>query len=56
MLTFVETTHFTKLIQEYLTDDQYAVLQRALVASMAGGRTRQARRDPSDLLPPHVTR
>lgn len=37
MLTFVETAHFTRLIQEYLTDDQYAVLQRALVANPDAG-------------------
>ena len=43
MLTFIETTHFTKLIQEYLTDDEYAVLQRALVANPdAGDRIRGA--------------
>lgn len=28
MLTFVETALFTRLIDEYLSDDEYAALQR----------------------------
>lgn len=31
MLTFIETQLFTRLIQEYLSDDEYRVLQQALV-------------------------
>lgn len=30
MLTFVETSLFTRLVQEYLSDDEYRELQRAL--------------------------
>jgi hypothetical protein len=33
LLTFVETRLFTKLVEEYLSDDEYAGLQQALVAS-----------------------
>jgi hypothetical protein len=32
MQTFVETRLFTKLVQEYLSDDEYGALQQALVA------------------------
>ncbi len=28
---FVETKLFTKLVQEYLSDDEYAALQQALI-------------------------
>jgi len=31
VLTFIETQLFTRLIQEYLSDDEYRVLQQALV-------------------------
>ena len=33
MLTFIETKLFTSLIQQYLADDEYAALQRALAAT-----------------------
>ncbi len=33
MFTFVETRLFTRLVQEYLSDEQYAELQMALVAN-----------------------
>lgn len=33
MFVFIETRLFSRLVQEYLTDDEYASLQRALVAS-----------------------
>lgn len=32
-VTFVETKLFTKLVQEYLSDDEYAALQQALIAN-----------------------
>jgi hypothetical protein len=32
MFHFVETPLFTRLVQEYLSDDEYALLQRALMA------------------------
>ncbi len=32
MFHFVETPLFTRLIQEYLSDDEYALLQQALMA------------------------
>jgi hypothetical protein len=37
MLTFVETTLFTKLVQEYLSDDEYGALQQALVSNPEAG-------------------
>ena len=37
MLTFIETAIFTRLIDEYLSDDEYAALQRALVANPDAG-------------------
>lgn len=37
LLTFVETRLFTKLVQEYLSDDEYAELQQALVADPDAG-------------------
>lgn len=37
MLTFVETKLFTKLVQEYLSDDEYGALQQALVANPEAG-------------------
>ena len=30
MFTFIETKLFTKLVQEYLADDEYARLQQAI--------------------------
>ena len=33
MVTFVETKLFTKLVQEYLSDDEYAVLQQSLIVN-----------------------
>ncbi len=37
MQTFVETRLFTKLVQEYLSDDEYGALQQALVANPEAG-------------------
>ena len=37
MLTFVETKLFSKLVQEYLSDDEYRALQQALVANPEAG-------------------
>ena len=37
MQTFVETRLFTKLVQEYLSDDEYGALQEALVANPEAG-------------------
>jgi hypothetical protein len=37
LLTFVETRLFTKLVQEYLSDDEYAGLQQALVVNPEAG-------------------
>jgi hypothetical protein len=37
MLTFIETAFFTRLIDEYLSDDEYAALQQALVANPEAG-------------------
>jgi hypothetical protein len=37
MQTFVETRLFTKLVQEYLSDDEYGELQQALVANPEAG-------------------
>jgi RelE toxin of RelE / RelB toxin-antitoxin system len=36
-LTFVETKLFTKLVQQYLTDDEYARLQHSLIANPEAG-------------------
>ena len=36
-MTFVETKLFTKLVQEYLSDDEYAALQQWLIVNPAGG-------------------
>ena len=33
MLTFVETKLFTQLLSNYLSDDEYAALQQAIVAN-----------------------
>jgi hypothetical protein len=37
MLTFIETKLFTKLVQEYLSDDEYGDLQQALVTNPEAG-------------------
>jgi mRNA-degrading endonuclease RelE of RelBE toxin-antitoxin system len=37
MFTFVETKLFTRLVQECLTDDEYAAVQRELVADPDSG-------------------
>jgi hypothetical protein len=37
MQTFVETKLFSKLVQEYLTDDEYAKLQQSLIAQPEAG-------------------
>lgn len=37
MYSFVETRLFTKLVQEYLTDEDYAALQRALMTQPGSG-------------------
>ena len=36
-VTFVETKLFTKLVQQYLTDDDYARLQQSLIANPEAG-------------------
>lgn len=33
MLTFIETRLFSRLVQEYLSDDDYAAVQRQLIAN-----------------------
>lgn len=37
LVTFVETKLFTKLVQQYLTDDGYARLQQLLIANPEAG-------------------
>jgi mRNA-degrading endonuclease RelE of RelBE toxin-antitoxin system len=37
MMTFIETKVFTRVVGEYLSDDQYAALQRALFSNPALG-------------------
>ena len=37
LVTFVETKLFTKLVQQYLTDDEYASLQRSLIVNPQEG-------------------
>ncbi|HTW74744.1 MAG TPA: hypothetical protein VMD56_07480 [Steroidobacteraceae bacterium] len=37
MLTFIETKLFTRLVGEYLSDDQYAALQWSLAANPSAG-------------------
>ena len=37
MLTFIETKRFTSLVPQYLTDDEYAALQQALVTTPDAG-------------------
>ena len=38
MYTFIETKLFTRLVQEYLPDQEYAELQRALMANPEAGK------------------
>lgn len=37
MISFVETKLFTRLVQEYLSDDEYSRLQQALVVDPEAG-------------------
>jgi hypothetical protein len=37
VVTFVETKLFTKLIQEYLSDEEYSALQQSLIANPEAG-------------------
>jgi hypothetical protein len=37
MISFVETKLFTRLVQEYLSDDEYSKLQEALLANPDAG-------------------
>ena len=37
MISFVETKLFTRLVQQYLSDDEYSELQQALVANPEAG-------------------
>src|SRR5438874_6129608 len=37
MFSFVETKLFTRLVQEYLSDDEYAQLQQALIGNPEAG-------------------
>lgn len=37
MISFVETKLFTRLVQEYLSDDEYSSLQQALLANPEAG-------------------
>ncbi len=37
MFSFVETKLFTRLVQEYLSDDEYAQLQQSLIANPEAG-------------------
>jgi hypothetical protein len=37
MISFVETRLFTRLVQEYLSDDEYGALQQALVRDREAG-------------------
>ena len=37
LVTFVETKLFTKLVQQYLTDDEYAALQQSLIVNPEAG-------------------
>lgn len=37
MLTFIETKLFTRLVQNYFTDDEYARLQNSIVANPEAG-------------------
>src|SRR6266571_7976586 len=37
MFSFVETKLFTRLVQQYLSDDEYAQLQQALISNPEAG-------------------
>ena len=37
MVTFIETKLFTKLVQNYFSDDEYAALQSSIVANPDAG-------------------
>jgi hypothetical protein len=37
LFTFIETRVFTRLVREYLTDDEYAAVQRELIADPDAG-------------------
>jgi hypothetical protein len=37
MISFVETKLFTRLVQEYLSDDEYSELQQALIVNPEAG-------------------
>ena len=37
MVTFIETKLFTKLVQNYFTDDEYAALQNSIMANPDAG-------------------
>ena len=37
MISFIETKLFTRLVQEYLSDDEYSELQQALLANPESG-------------------
>jgi hypothetical protein len=37
MISFVETKLFTRLVQEYLSDDEYGALQQALIRDPEAG-------------------
>lgn len=37
IVTFVETKLFTKLVQEYLSDDEYAALQQSRIVNSEAG-------------------
>lgn len=37
MLSFIETRLFSRLVGEHLSDDEYASLQRALIANPEAG-------------------
>ena len=37
MISFVETKLFTRLVREYLSDDEYSDLQQALIANPEAG-------------------
>ena len=37
MISFVETKLFTRLVQDYLSDEEYSQLQLALIANPEGG-------------------
>ncbi len=38
MISFIETKPFRRLVQEYLSDDEYAKLQQALLTDPEAGR------------------